>query len=199
MSLIPCNCVICHRSPCHVPWITLSLAIDNFASCQPALLDIFHNDGNTSQAEVTFQEQLDEDLDVIAAFAKNPNAVRDALCEAICHVALPPSEFKLLSIASSFRSALQKPWEGYKPLRGVLEACRQKKYGRPTERLFHEHSQEAGVVALGLVAKHQNKLIDEIDALSEAESIKLAKLVKRIPKKAVIHEFIDGFLSSKGK
>jgi hypothetical protein len=41
----------------------------------------------------------------------------------------------------------------------------------------------ACLALISLVAKHQNKLIDEIDALPEVESIKLAKRVKSIPKK----------------
>ena len=99
----------------------------------------------------------------MVSLAENPrNCAQDALRELLCQVALPPSEYKLLSIASAIRSSSQAPWVNTDVL------------------------PNAGVIALGLVAKHQNKLIDEIDALPEAKSIKLAELVKRIPKKAVI-------------
>ncbi len=165
--------------------------IDNFAIPNQPFLTSPTTMAVRVKLRFAFQEQFDEDLDVIAALAKNPDAVRDALCEAICQVALPPSQFKLLRIANSFQSALQEPFDGYKPLRGVLKACRQNNYGHSTERFFHKHAQDAGVVALGLVAKHQNKLFEEIDALAESELIKLAKLVKCIPRRAVIQEIID--------
>jgi len=143
-----------------------------------------------------FQNQGIADLDIVEAFEKNPTAVRDALCSAICQVALPHSDLKVLGLAREFQSILEKPWIGYKPLRGVLEACRQEKYGHATERRFYTHAQEEGVVALGLVAKYQNKLLSEIDNLLEDESIKLAKLVKSMPKNDSIHELIKVFLSS---
>jgi hypothetical protein len=138
-----------------------------------------------------FQEGPDEDLDVAEAFSKNPDAVRDVLGEAICQVELPASEFELLRIVRAFQSALQAPWSGYRPLGPILEACRQENYGHNTERIFHQHAQEEGVVALGLVAKYQNQLINAIDALPEARSIRLARLVKSIPKKQSVLDFIE--------
>jgi hypothetical protein len=142
------------------------------------------------------QERPDEDLDVTAAFAENPGAVRDALCKAICVVGLD-HKFQLLRIAGIFGSVLKKPWEVYKPLRPILEACRQRKYGHDTEQRFHENAGLEGVAALALIAKHENKLMDEIDALPYEESIELTELVKSFSKTAGMIEYIESFARSK--
>lgn len=140
------------------------------------------------------QESPGEYLEVTAAFAKQPDIVREALLEAIRHVQLHSSDITLLQIEAVFRSTLQNTWKEPKVLRPVLEACRQGKLKSRTESLFFEHGEEYGVVALCAATKHDDhRLFREIDALRDEELIRLIKNVNKIPKKASIVEFIEEF------
>lgn len=171
----------------------MSLAIDDSTSNSTCLLNTFHKTAMQAKLNFRLQERPDEDLDVAAAFAINPRAVQDALCDAICSTGLSENEFRLLRMTSIFHSVLRNTWIEYKPLPTVLDACRQGKYGHPTERIFHTIAGEEGIVALGLVAKHYTKLVNEIDTLSEEESTKLAELVKtaiKNTKRATISEYL---------
>ena len=145
------------------------------------------------------QDSLDEDLEVDAAFAKSPDVVRDALLEAVRHVELRRTDITLLRIENAFQSVLKTTWQEPKHLRPVLEACRQGKVRNRTERLFFEHGKEYGVVALSVATRQDDhKLFRDIDPLLDDELIKLVENVKRIPKRAVIVEFIEEFLKSPG-
>jgi hypothetical protein len=143
------------------------------------------------------QESPDEDLSVDAAFAKQPDAVRDALLEAIRLVPLRSTDITLLRIENTFLSALKRPWKEPHGLRLVLESCRQGKIENRTERLFLKHGKEYGIVVLGVGTKQDDhRLFRDIDPLPEEDLIRLIENVQRFPKKASITAFLEEFAQS---
>ncbi|PVH75967.1 hypothetical protein DL98DRAFT_574728 [Cadophora sp. DSE1049] len=154
---------------------------------------------SSSPARVVFrfENSPDEDLEVAAAFAQRPDAVRDALLEALRHVQLRSIDITLLRIEDVFRSTLKEKWREPRILRPVLEACRQGKLNSRTESLFFEYGKEYGVVALSVATREDGyKLFREIDALSDDELVKLVNAVETIPKRPAILEFIQEFVQS---
>ena len=149
------------------------------------------------QIVMRLQQSPNDDLDVAAAFAKQPDVVREALLDAIRIVQLPAIDIALLRIEDAFRSALKQPWKEPKLLRPVLEACRQGKVKSRTEKLFYQHGEGYGVVALCLATKSDgHRLFRDIDSLEDEELIKLIDNVQKIKKKAAIVEYIEEFMQA---
>lgn len=139
----------------------------------------------------------DEDLSVDAAFAQHPQAVRDALVEAILHVSLRSADIALLRIGNAFQSALKRPWKEPYGLRLVLESCRQGKIENRTERLFLKHGGEYSIVVLGIGTKEEDhRLFRDIDALSDDDLTRLIRYVQNLPKKASIVGFLEEIAQS---
>lgn len=143
------------------------------------------------------QKTADEDLSVNAAFAKQPEVVRDALLQAICQVPLRRVDITLLQIQNEFLSALEKPWKEPRGLQLVLESCRQGKIKHRTECLFLEHGKEYGIVVLGIGTKDDDhRLFRDIDPLPDEDLLRLIKNVQAFPVKASIVEYLEAFARS---
>jgi hypothetical protein len=139
-------------------------------------------------------QESPEDLNVDAALAKHPDAVRYALLEAIRLVPLQSTDITLLRIENTLLSALKRPWKEPHGLRLILESCRQGKIEHRTERLFLKHGKEYGIVVLSVGTKQDDhRLFRDIDPLPDDELIRLVENVQRFPKKASIVAFLDEF------
>lgn len=132
-----------------------------------------------------------------SALAIQPDAVRDALLDAIRHTEPSSTDISLLHIEEEFRSALALRWREPTNLRLVLESCRQSKIENRTERLFFEYGGDWGIVLLGLGTKqNRHRLFREIDLLPDDALIKLVKNVTSLPKTFSADEFLKEFAKS---
>ena len=151
----------------------------------------------TVKVLLCFQSSPHQYLDVASALVIQPDAVRDALLDAIRHTEPSSTDISLLHIEKEFRSALALRWREPTNLRLVLESCHQLKIENRTERLFFEHGGDWGIVLLGLgTKKNRHSLFREIDSLPDDALIKLVKNVTSLPKTLSANEFLEEFAKS---